>query len=400
MINNCILFDIHRIPGFLDVLKNNFNETLKINKINYTTKRNDSYSIIRYNKSLMTSELAPSLGLIKCLVLNNEQKVVGFAPIKALDFDTFKRLNIKNTSHIIAEEFIDGLMVNLFWNPNINISGGWEIATRNTVGGDIFYINKKTCATLFKEVITFVNLDIHELDKSYSYSFVIKNADCLKPELYLVEIYEILQTITEIILVFQMDREATVEKIDCFKHSDVKFPTQCKEWTTYDELKLNFASLNSSSITKGIVLKNQINGERSAIYNPVYKFFTFCSDEKEFYKYLVLRHEGKIKEFLSFYPEKKKKWSIFRDYLHDFTKVLHRLYIECNVKKLQPMSSAKVMFQYHLLRLHEIYMTELIRKKQHITYSVVKKYVNELPPHILFSCLIKPKQDYLNESNI
>lgn len=385
-----IIFYIHRIPGFLDVLKNNFDETLKINKINYTTKRNDSYSIIRYNKNLMTSELAPTLGLIKCLVLNEQQKAVGFAPIKALNFEDFARLNSENTSDIIAEEFIDGIMVNLFWNPSISISGEWEISTRNSVGGHIFCINKKTCATIFKEVISFVNLDIHGLNKSYSYSFVMKNADSLKPELYLVEIYEIMQTITEIILVFQMDREATVEKIDCFKCSDVKLPKQYKDWSAYDELQYNFASLKSSIITKGVVLKNQVNGERSTIYNPVYKFLTFCSDEKEFYKYLTLRHEGKIKEFLSFYPEEKKKWSIFREYLHDFTKVLHQLYIDCYVKKLKHVSEAKALFRSHMLRLHGIYVTELIRKKQHISYGIVKKYVNELSPHILFLLLIKP----------
>jgi hypothetical protein len=396
--DTCCVFDIYSVPGFIDVVKNNFDETLKINKVNYKTKANNSYNIIRYNKNLITKDLIPTLGIIKSLVFNDDYKAIGFAPPKALDLSTFQLLYPVPDSSIIAEEFVEGVMINLFWNPKMNIDGGWEISTRNTVGGAIFCKNtspKKTCSDLFKETIAATSLDIHELNKAYCYSFVMRHPTILnvaEPELYLVEIFEIVHTLTEMILVFQMNLHSVKHKIPCLKGSKIKFPKQYYNWSSYEELKDVYASINSPTSCMGVILRNKITGERSKILNPLQQVIMtiFRNGEKELYKYLVLRKEGKVKEFLQLNPNNKKMWSLFRKYIHDFTTTLHKNYLDCYVKKIYTIESFPLLFRRHLQNLHEIYIHNLVVKKSSITLEKIINYINTMNTDLLLYSLISP----------
>lgn len=399
------MYNICSIPGFVDVLKNNFDETLKINKVNYTTKNNESYSIIRYNKELITEDGVPSLGMLKSLIFNDDLKAIGFAPPKSLDYNTFQKLYPDKTDFIVGEEFVEGVMINLFWNPKMNFDGGWEISTRNTVGGFIFCNNaqpRKTYADLFREAIACVNLDIHELNKTHCYSFVMKHPDIysisrvVKPELYLVEIYEIVQTLKEIILVFQMNVNVMKDKIRCLKMSNVRFPEKYYDWNDYSDLKKFYASANASHSCKGVILRNLITGERSKIVNPAYNYIRLINrvGEKELYKYLVVRKEGRVKEFLKMYPVEKRKWRIFREFLHNFTEELHDNYMDCYVKKLTVIENIPKIFRTHVQQLHEIYIKNFIGKNVSITKCEVINYVNNIASDVLLYCLNKPLREF------
>jgi hypothetical protein len=395
-----IFYDLNKIPNLKEIMMNNFDETLKINKTSYITKRNDSYSIIRYNKNLITNETAFTIGQIKCLILNDEKKAVGFAPPKSIDFDTFKSLYPEKTDCIVAEEFIDGVMINLFWNPKIGLAGGWEIATRNSVGADIFCSNKKIYSALFKDALNEANLDVHQLSKSYSYSFVMQHPSfscATKIDLYLIEIYEIIQTENNIILVFQLPNESCD---DLFKNSTVKFSKILYDWNDYQELKNKYASANTYYSSKGVVLRNIDTGHRSKIQNPtherVLESISNKSAKEELLTYLILRNSGKIKEFLTLHPEKKRKFGLLRKYIHDFTKTLHQNYLDCYVKKIQRIDDFRKIFRTHLQRLHEIYING---KKQCITIKKVIDYVNKLSPDALFFCLDQPLRDYEYDSS-
>jgi len=399
--DTCCVFDISRVPGFIDVMKNNFDETLKINRINYKTKRNDYYYIIRYNKNFITKDNIPDVGIIKSVVFNDALEAVGFAPAKSIDFSIFKNLYPVKNDYIIAEEFVEGAMINLFWNSKINIDGGWEISTRNTVGGEIFCNNKKpkkTYADLFKDTIKSSSLDINELNKSYCYSFVMRHPGFInisQPELYLVEIFEIVQTLKEIILVFQMNLNVIKNKINCLKESKVKFPKQYDNWSNYDELKDIYASINARNCCKGVILRNINTGERSKILNPLlnYTKIILQTGEKELLKYLLLRKEGKVKESLKLHPENKKSWNTFRKYIHDFTFMLHKKYIDYYVKRCRTIESLPELLQRHLQNLHEIYIHTLRIKNLKITLETVTNYVNTMNSEVLLYCLVSPLRE-------
>lgn len=391
-----IFFEISNIIGFDNLIRNTPIEILKLNKITCTTKNNESYTIVRYNRKFITEDVVGTIGLLKSLILNDNLEAIGYSPPKAYVYNTFLTLNPEKTQDIVAEEFIDGAMINVFWNPKINLAGGWEISTRNSAGAEIFVQSantKKTYFTLFKETLVHINLNINDLNKSYCYSFVMQHPSIPSIskyktiELYLIEIYEIIQTANGKIRIFQIDRS----EVSCFlKNTSVKFPKIDNDWENYDDLKNKYASITTPFQCKGVILRNCINGQRSKICNPAHNFAKQmkCIGKKELYKYLFLRHSGKVGEFLKLNPEYKKNFGVFRMYVHEFTNELHKNYIKCFIEKKGAENAIEV-FRSHLNNLHYMYLTKLRLEKECVNNTVVKKYVNELKPELLFFCLDK-----------
>jgi hypothetical protein len=101
------------------------------------------------------------------------------------------------------------------------------------------------------------------------------------------------------------------------------------------------------------------------------------------YHYLTLRKEGKVKDFLSFYPESKKDFSFYRDQVHLFTNTLYSNYVNCYIKKSKQLKYYPDNVRTHMFQLHKIYIDELKDKKLFVTNAVVQKYVNELPTSLL-----------------
>uniref|UniRef100_A0A6C0BB58 Uncharacterized protein n=1 Tax=viral metagenome TaxID=1070528 RepID=A0A6C0BB58_9ZZZZ len=386
-----IVFHINKIPGFNLLLKDGTNETLQLNKIICKTKNNELYTLIRYNKYLLTEDLVSTIGVLKCLILNSMQQAIGFAPPKALSYTTFLSLYPSKTTDIIAEEFIDGVMINVFWNPTLNLAGDWEISTRNSVGATILCKNK-TYYSLFKETIHYVNVDIRQLNPLYSYSFVMQHQDIstftfTKPALYLIEMYEIVQTPDHSILIFPLDQTKT-RQCEYWKNTTVQFPA-LYDFLSYDEIKQKYASINTPYLCKGVIIKNLKTYTRTKLLNPVYQYIKQIkgTGEKELYKYLYLRHYGKVKDFLQINSTDKIKFSKFRNYLHEFTHKLHRQYIACYVEKIIKLENVIKIYQSHLQNLHSMYINKLRLEKGNICRKVVKDYVNRLKPDTLLFCL-------------
>uniref|UniRef100_A0A6C0LEF6 Uncharacterized protein n=1 Tax=viral metagenome TaxID=1070528 RepID=A0A6C0LEF6_9ZZZZ len=387
-----VVFHINNIPEFSQLVKNDASETLKLNKIIFKTKNNEYYTLIRYNKYLLTEDLISTVGLLKCLVLNSQLLAIGFAPPKALSYTTFLSRYPSNTSDIIAEEFVDGVMINVFWNPTLNLAGDWEIATRNSVGATIL-CGKKTYYSLFKETIQYVNLDVRQLNPLYSYSFVMQHQDIsssfTNPALYLIEMYEILQTPDKSILVFPLDQNKT-RYCEYWKTTTVQFPA-LYDFLSYDEMKQKYASITTPYYCKGVVIKNLKTYHRTKLLNPAYQYVKQIkgAGEKELYKYLYLRHYGKIKDFLQMNPNPNNtiKFSKFRSYIHEFSHELHRQYIACHVKKQIKKENVIKIYQSHLQNLHSMYMDQLRLEKGNVCRKVVKDYVNRLKPDTLLFCL-------------
>ena len=135
------------IPGFVELVNRDPSSveespnTLKLSKVNYTTKNNQNYKIIRYDKHYLSTDLIAMLGPLRSVILNSANKVVSFAPPKSISSYLFIAQYPEKTEYIVAEEFVEGTMINVFWDESINLSGAWEIATRNTIGGDTSFYN-------------------------------------------------------------------------------------------------------------------------------------------------------------------------------------------------------------------------------------------------------------------
>ena len=190
------------IQGFDDLVKNESNAAgiLKLNKVECRTANNSVYKVIRYDKPFLSYDLIPTYGLCRSVIINCNNKVVGFAPPKSIQCDDFIKRFTEDLSDIVAEEFVEGTMINVFWDDSIGVTGGWEIATRNTVGAtSSFFKGSKQSSfrDMFLEAAKENRLVLDNLEKHLCYSFVLQHPEnrivvpFKKPQLYLVAVYSI-----------------------------------------------------------------------------------------------------------------------------------------------------------------------------------------------------------------
>jgi len=408
------VYSLNEIVGFSDMLLNetvgeDFQNKIRVKMAEYTSKSNNKYKVIRYDKEMLASDIILSTGLLRSVIINNKNKVVSFAPPKSISYDLFKNKYSDKSENIVAEEFVEGTMINVFWDETSGLSGSWEIATRNTVGADVSFFKCKektpTFRDMFLEAAKKNNLDLNMLNPIYCYSFVLQHPEnrivvpFKTPQLYLVEIYEIVQTEGGIVNVFSLDLNI-VKEVGYWNNTSLKF-AQVYEFTKYDDLKDKFASMNTSYEVLGVVIKNKATGERCKIRNPVYEYVRHLrgNQPKTQYQYLELRKEGKVGDFLKFYPENRKEFSYFRDRLHDFTNALYQNYISCYIKKERPLKEFPDHFRTHMFHIHKIYTDELKPKNEYVNNTVVINYVNRLHPSLqmysMNSCLIKRRVDFI-----
>lgn len=389
-------FNLSAIPDFNNLVNGTITETniLKLNNVECRTSNTQKYSVICYLKDFLCVDYVPTYGLCRSVVLNSANNVVGFAPPKSISSEIFIKMYPEKNDNLIAQEFIEGTMINAFWDPTIGLSGSWEISTRNTIGATSSFFkgaNKKTFRDMFLEAAKESNLSLERLNKDFCYSFVLQHPDnrivvpFKTPVLYLVALYNI-QIVDGNILVHShlMDN---VKQFD-WGQANIKFP-QTYQWETYSELIEKYASMNTSYDVLGVVVYNNQTGERMKIRNPVYEQVRNLrgNQPKLQYQYLSLRKEGRVSDFLKFYPENKKEFSLFRDQIHLFTNTLFSNYISCYIKKERPLIEFSEQYRTHMFNIHKIYTDELREKKLFVNNTVVIKYVNNLHPSLLMYCL-------------
>ena len=389
-------FNLSQIPDFNNLVNGVITENnlLKLYNVECKTSNNQKYSVIRYLKEFLCVDYVSTYGLCRSIVLNSANNVVSFAPPKSIPSDIFIQKYSEKNDNLIAQEFIEGTMINAFWDPTIGLSGSWEISTRNTLGATSSFFkgtNKKTFRDMFLEAAKEANLSLENLNKDFCYSFVLQHPENRivipfnTPILYLVALYNI-QNVDGNILVYSH----SIEDVKQFNWgpSNIKFP-QIYQWNNYTELVEKYASMNTSYDILGFVVYNKETGERMKVRNPVYEQVRHLrgNQPKLQYQYLCLRKEGRVADFLKYYPENKTEFSSFRDQIHLFTNTLLTNYLSCYVKKERPLIEFSEQYRTHMFNIHKIYIDELRDKKLFINNTIVIKYVNNLHPSLLMYCL-------------
>ena len=393
-----IIYNLSCIKGFNNFIEAGIlNEECKkyYNIQPYSTKANESYIIVKYNKDILSQDLIPIYGLLRSIIISNGF-ILCFSPPKSISCENFIKKYPVKMDKIVAEEFIEGTMINVFYDPKYGLNGCWQIATRNTVGAE-FGLYKWSCKTynnMFLEACIYNKLHISSLNPKYCYSFIMQHPDNVilvpfkTPQLYLIGMYEIIQNQTnkEIIVIEQDINE--VKKYGYWSLTTIKFP-EIYNFTKYSDLIDKFASPNTSYNIMGVIIKNIETGERTKIRNPVFEEIHYFKGNYIGlqYQYLYLRYSGKLPEYLKLYPNKKQDMSKYRDHIHMFTNTLHKNYLSCYVKKEKKLQEFSKQYQYHIKNLHRYYLNELRENKKFITNKVVINYVNNLNPALIMYCL-------------
>jgi hypothetical protein len=410
-------YDISKVRGcdIKSVYDNNNNENknknlaiLKDHNIVFNTcsTAGSTYRILKYDKKFLTPSTICDMGLFRSIVLRDE-KIMCFSPPKSVSEAEFMKKNQKpNKKNIVAEEFVEGTMINVFFDKTVGDEGDWEVCTRSNIGarmaffrnGEVNYEN--TFRYMFLEAANNANLDFDHLRKEYCYSFVLqhpKNRIVLpikEPLIYLVGCYKI---DNDNKIVSEIDRE---DQILIMEKTMVCFAGRFS-FDSYDELRSKWASDNTDYKTMGIVIKNIETGERTKMRNPNYECIRKLrgNQPKLQYQYLILRKEGNVSKYLSYFDEARESFSEFRKQVHNFTSKLHTNYIMCYVKKEKPLIQYSSQYRTHMFNLHKIYMERLRDNSEKVTKKVVIDYINELhPSKLMFSLNYHMRQSQIDNN--
>ena len=346
----------------------------------------------KYDKKLLNYNNIETLGLYRSIVCNMDGKVVCFSPPKSFNYEYFNQ----DTSGVYIEEFVEGTMINMFWN---SVNDDWEITTRTTLGAKCKFqvYGKNTFRYMFLNAMNNMKIDFNDFDKNYCYSFVLQHPEnkivipVKEARIVLVDIF-----ICKDNVVTQYPRSMFHEKLDLvIKNSDriVKpkgpYPLPLNDKSLSENLKV---LVNNQPYTVMGYYVHGKDGKRTKIRNSEYEYVKHLkgNSPKIQYQYYNLRQLNKVKEFLEFFPEYKKTFSDLRYDLHRYTQKLYSYYNDCYINKLKPLKTFPYEYKTHLYHLHSIYLNDLKNEGKYVNFDVVKNYVNNLEPPRLMHVINYP----------
>jgi len=365
---------------------------------NETTTQYRTYKLVNYNQEKMSLPMIGTAGVLKSVLFTNENKMISFSPPKSQPYEVFTDM-FGDIQKLQVEEFVDGTMVSLFWDEQIN---DWEIMTRRKIGANNYYYTythndtQPTFRSMFYNAIETCNLDIQRLDKSNVYSFVLCHPDnriitkTSTTQLYLIEVYSIENIIDEENLSYTItvvNRNNTVDE-EPFRNSIVKTPQQFS-FDTYEDMMSSLDNLNKDpSIPKGYILRDTETGTRTRVVCKLYtQIMTHmkCNYADMRYMYLNLRSEKLTKKYLEHFPEHKDLFNYYHNLLCDYTHFLFAMYIDCYMKKTNPLNTYPANVRTHMFSIHKIYIER--NKEKSIDMKDVMTYVNNMDVPLLYSTL-------------
>ena len=334
----------------------------------------NQYSIVGYDKRFYNPTAYDDSNLFRSVIIDNETKgVVCFSPPKS--FSLPKGTDI---SKFYMEEYIEGTMINVFFNSR---EGRWEYATKRTVDSNTKFDNKtKTFRQMFEEALDFLQVNLDLLPTDACYSFVLQHPEnriVNKVEtirLYLIDVFKLWESDR---IVYQLSHPlkpiAGLEKVEIPKTFLFRNLQEMKQF-----LKVQ------PSTFMGIVLRDDEHMIRYKVKNYHYETLKSLrgNSSQLMRRYLQLKKEKKIKKYLLHFPEHENDFKSYQDLFQKYIDFLLHTYVDTFVKKTKPLEKDTSSLTKTLKQIHWEYR-DYLRLHQHIVnQTFVYDYFNAYKIHI------------------
>lgn len=273
------------------------------------------YTLVKYPND---KKHDPAYASYRSRIYKDEQ-LVCLSPSKSIPLEEFmKRFPFE---HCDVEEFIEGVMINVFYDD------GWKIATRSTVGAECSFESDRTFASLFQDC----DVPYEQMNHNCCYSFVMQHPEhtivnpVSKPTLYCVSI-----------LGDHLSPILPPPRFDLFSYEEVIEKAQEGKW-------------------KGLVIK--CNGVRTKIRNTTHHEIEALKLNMPFKeRYFKLRGTPAYQTYLSYFPDKERGMELEKRF-QNTCQNLYQSYRDCFIYKKQSVKEHP--FKSELYDLHGIYLQEL-----------------------------------------
>jgi hypothetical protein len=406
---------------------------------------------LKYDRAKLADEQFSTVGRMRSVVFDGSGRVCCVAPPKMLTLtDDIKTKEVNSVGgHLSAEEFVEGIMVNLFWKSDVDgevddPNGKWYIATKSCVG-EVSYDHiiqaeaeaQAAAASLSEttdasrgfqklsvqevlrrricEVLSLLPGGLDSVPKKYCYSLVVQHPKnqivniITVPSLYLVAVYQLSQSgdgSSSGVDVIRISRDifssnfggsvshmpSTLTCVLDDTETEAATSTGTATPHTVEDYCKMYASADTRSVSlPGVVFVDKDTGFCYKKRNPKYESVKKRKgmEQKLIAQYLQLRKDRAIDEYLKYHPQHSRAFRQFRDRLHEYTQRLYDAYIEHYVKKdVKPLKEYDRELKTHMYKLHyEVYLATMKEAGAFITKHAVINYVNQLAAAQQLACL-------------
>jgi hypothetical protein len=305
-------------------------------------------------------------------VVNDNQEIVCLPPLR------FKEGQPTDTENYVIQEYLDGTMINVFFNKK------WYISTRSRIGALCRWHTKKTFRHMFLDIVTGNNGNFDILDETKSYTFVMIHQDNRIVKKYNKD---------EIVLVSVYSKNTKEWENPDNEYNKLK--DEYDPWFTLApevaEETINLSNNNVSKVAGYTYINKNNLADRFKLLHPKYPEIKTLSGESHvpIFNYIENRRNGKIPEYLRYFPENRRIYNRFKHRIHDFTQLLYDTYgvvfkeKRCTLKEV-PFSMKPLLYEIHGLYLDT---------KSPTGFSNVMEYINNLPTARMVFVLTKFDKD-------
>jgi hypothetical protein len=387
------------------------------------THKTHPFTIVKYNKD--HGPVTTNDGMYRSVIYDsNTGDCVCFSPPKSVDYEVFAggSANIHSTldDNIIAQELVEGTMINVFFNQYTN---SWMTSTKSTLEGKTCFFRtnylpledcecRKTFHDMFMEACKSCNLNLLEdLDPKRCYSFVLQHPEnrivvpFTEPNIYLIGEYSMTK---------ELDG-CNITSHDIYKSNliQVKVPqlyNSDKLDTTFQMLKDTYASdecITPYTINGFVLYLHGINtkplhftpnlqtyaaGFRAKKRNPMYEHVRHLrgNQPKLQYHFLVLRKAtyftgrplnvefGPLDEFLHYFPEFSEAFCAYEFKVREYVAAVYRMYVKCFINREISLKNVDKQYRNTLYHLHKHYLENLRPNKMKVNLEKTTIYVGRM----------------------
>jgi len=363
-------------------------------KVYYSNDR--LYYIINYDKRMICYD-DYTVGLYRSVIFSFLNKnVLSFSPPKSLANRYFIEKNPEINDTVIINEYIEGIMINLFYDKEI---GKWDIATRDNVGGNycVGGDRKKTVYSLFMEACRAdITHDLNSLviigllPREMSYTFIMKKG--LFPQLYLVSVYIIYKNEVQYVSPTEYETWNVFSDV-------IFFPKRLNTIKDYDELYQYVNCIHNSvdDFPAGYMVHNTVTGEKTKFSTYVHYLYqkTKKAEPNLQYQYFCFRRICGGNSWLLEIPRNRKAFRKIHDAFEEFVLNVHISYMEKYIYKT--LSKMPEKYEIHVRRIHHnLYLPSLNRgaTKIKVTKDVVRNYFDKMEPRELLFIVNSDRRIY------
>ncbi len=345
--------------------------------------KDSPYALVRYNKA--TSDFSqPHVRWCRSVVVHKESRLpVSVAPPKAEEL-------MKDTMDVVtvAEEFVDGTMVNVF-----QYGEDQQVATRSRIGGNTrFYEGAPTFQTMLEEALRIQQLNtigsilpLRNDALAKFTSVVLQHPDnrivkaVTAPAVYVVHQGHV--TADGLVFIEEDAGEfthgpVTGDEIDLeiqpYTLTSIAAAKSVKDW-------VNTQSSERGYGWQGVVLKDGAGRrwrQRSDVYETVRKLRGNESAANE--RYARLRKARAVDQYLIFYPEDRERFYELEGLLRKNTRQLLHFYGDVFRARKTAFHELPWPYKHHVSVLHNLYKDKLRAEQKKIDLDQTVRYVNGL----------------------